>query len=77
MRLRTKLVVAVVGLSTVGLAVLGATTYSLYSSAEFARRDDQLRAIAMPVGTRTGVVPTSMRPPSRQAWRSNPDASAD
>ena len=52
MRLRTKLVVAVVGLSTVGLAVLGATTYSLYSSAEFARRDDQLRAIAMPVGIR-------------------------
>jgi two-component system, OmpR family, sensor kinase len=44
MTLRLRLVLALVLLVAVGLAIFGIATYSLYSSAEYARLDDQVRA---------------------------------
>jgi two-component system OmpR family sensor kinase len=44
MTLRLRLVIALVLLVAVGLAVFGITTYSLYSSTEYERLDDQVRA---------------------------------
>ncbi len=42
--LRLRLVVALVALATVGLAVFGVATYTLYSSAEYQRLDDQIQS---------------------------------
>jgi two-component system OmpR family sensor kinase len=50
MTLRLRLVLALVLLTTVGLAVFGVATYSLYASAEYGRLDDQVRA-SVPVVT--------------------------
>ena len=52
MTLRTRLVVAIVALTTVGLAVFGATTYSLYQRSLEKRLDDHLRAAIAPLSTR-------------------------
>jgi two-component system OmpR family sensor kinase len=50
MTLRLRLVIALVLLVAVGLAVFGVATYSLYSSAEYERLDDQVRA-SIPIVT--------------------------
>ena len=50
MTLRLRLVLALVLLTTVGLAVFGVATYSLYASAEYERLDDQVRA-SVPIVT--------------------------
>ena len=50
MTLRLRLVVGLVVLVTLGLAVFGVVTYSLYSHSEYDRLDDQLRA-AVPLVT--------------------------
>lgn len=52
MTLRTRLVIAIVVLTTVGLAVFGATTYSLYRRSLENRLDDQLRAAIAPLSRR-------------------------
>ena len=46
MTLRLRLVLALALLVTVGLAIFGFTTYSLYSHSEYQRLDDQLRTSA-------------------------------
>ncbi len=50
MTLRFRLVFALVALTTVGLAVFGVTTYSLYARTEHQRVDDTLRSSALSVG---------------------------
>ncbi|QXC61025.1 HAMP domain-containing histidine kinase [Aquihabitans sp. G128] len=52
MTLRLRLVLALVALSTVGLAVFGVTTYSLYQRSLESRLDDQLRATLPPLSGR-------------------------
>jgi two-component system, OmpR family, sensor kinase len=49
MTLRLRLVIGLALLVTVGLAIFGFTTYSLYSNSEYGRLDDQIRASAPPV----------------------------
>ena len=51
MTLRLRLVIAISLLVTVGLAIFGFTTYSLYSRSEYGRLDDQIRASAPLVET--------------------------
>jgi two-component system OmpR family sensor kinase len=52
MTLRLRLVLAIVGLTTVGLAVFGVTTYRLYARSQYLRLDQQLRdSIPLVVGT--------------------------
>ena len=65
MTLRLRLVIGLALLVTVGLAVFGFTTYSLYSHSEYQRLDDQIRSSATVVtgqlcdsaGTACGPVP--------------------
>jgi two-component system, OmpR family, sensor kinase len=65
MTLRLRLVIGLALLVTVGLAVFGFTTYSLYSHSEYQRLDDQIRSSATVVtgqlcesaGTGCGPVP--------------------
>jgi len=52
MKLRTRLVLALVALSTVGLAVFGVVTYSLYERSLEGRLDDQLRIAIAPLSQR-------------------------
>lgn len=52
MTLRSRLVLALVALSTVGLAVFGVTTYVLYYRSQVQQLDDQLRANALPLSGR-------------------------
>lgn len=52
MTLRSRLVLALVALSTVGLAVFGVTTYSLYQRSQESLLDDQLRENALPLSGR-------------------------
>ena len=52
MTLRSRLVLALVALSTVGLAVFGVTTYSLYQRSQLSQLDDQLRENALPLSAR-------------------------
>ena len=52
MTLRSRLVLALVALSTVGLAVFGVTTYSLYQRSQLSLLDDQLRDNALPLSAR-------------------------
>ena len=52
MTLRSRLVLALVVLSTVGLAVFGVTTYSLYQRSQESLLDDQLRDNALPLSAR-------------------------
>ena len=49
MTLRLRLVLAILALVTVGLAVFGVVSYSLYSRSEYQRLDDQLRNAVGPV----------------------------
>src|SRR3954451_16759267 len=44
MTLRLRLVLALLALTTVGLAVFGITTYKLYANSQYSRLDDQLRS---------------------------------
>src|SRR5438067_12233050 len=46
MTLRLRLVLALVALSTIGLAVFGVATYALYAHTQYDRLDAQLRASA-------------------------------
>ena len=50
MTLRLRLVAALVGLLTVGLAIFGVTTYGFYARSQYERLDDELRDLARPVG---------------------------
>ena len=50
MNLRLRLVAALVGLVTVGLAIFGVTTYGFYSRAQYDRLDDDLHDLSQPVG---------------------------
>ncbi len=50
MTLRLRLVLALVGLVTVGLAVFGVVTYTLYEQSQYRRLDDQLRG-SIPIVT--------------------------
>ncbi|MEZ5179964.1 MAG: hypothetical protein R2746_17235 [Acidimicrobiales bacterium] len=52
MTLRSRLVLALVALSTVGLAVFGFATYSLYERSQLSLLDDQLRDNALPIASR-------------------------
>lgn len=52
MTLRTRLVLALVAMSTVGLAVFGVVTYSLYQRSLEDRLDDQLRSAVGPLSIR-------------------------
>ena len=52
MTLRSRLVLALVALSTVGLGVFGVTTYTLYERSLDRRLDDQLRDAVQPLGAR-------------------------
>ena len=52
MTLRSRLVLALVALSTVGLAVFGVATYSLYQRSQESLLDDQLRENALPLSAR-------------------------
>ena len=49
MTLRLRLVIGLALLVTVGLAIFGFTTYSLYSSSQYGRLDDQIRGSAQVV----------------------------
>ena len=71
MTLRTRLVVALVALSTLGLSVFGVVTYELYQRSLQGRLDDQLVAAINPLSgrlllavsvDRSGVVVTPPRP---------------
>ncbi len=52
MTLRTRLVIALVVLTTVGLGIFGVTTYSLYQRSLETRLDDQLRSAITPLSSR-------------------------
>lgn len=52
MTLRSRLVLALLALSTVGLAVFGVTTYTLYYRSQLQQLDDQLRSNALPLSGR-------------------------
>ena len=77
MRLRVRLVAALVALSTGGLAVFGVVTYSLYSRSQYQRLDDQLRA-AVPALARElqaqadGSTPHPAPRPARRPGRPRP-----
>ena len=62
MTLRLRLVIGITLLVTVGLAIFGFTTYSLYRNSEYGRLDDQIRASAPLVETQlrenAGLQPT-------------------
>ena len=51
MTLRLRLAIALVALVTVGLAVFGYTTYTLYSRSQYDRLDDSLRGSVGLVGS--------------------------
>jgi len=51
MSLRVRMVLALVALTTVGLAVFGIATYTLYAHSQYQRLDDQIRA-SVPVVSR-------------------------
>ena len=57
MTLRMRLVLALVALTTGGLAVFGIVTYSLYAHAQYQRLDDQIQA-SVPVVSRYLTEPT-------------------
>ena len=52
MTLRTRLVLALVALTTIGLAVFGVASYTLYRRSLENGLDNELRAVAEPIGTR-------------------------
>jgi len=63
MSLRARLVVALVALATVGLAVFGVVTYTLYARSQYQRLDEQIRA-SVPVVTRQLTTDSSGSGPS-------------
>ena len=59
MTLRSRLVLALVVLATVGLAIFGVTTYSLYRRSQERTLDQQLASIVDSQATRLGAIATS------------------
>ena len=65
--LRSRLVAALLVLTTAGLVAFGVVTYQLYETSQFDRLDDQLRASPqLPLRSfRRGPTPSSGRPTVR------------